>query len=73
MRLAGLTLTVLLVAACEVALDLTAWQCAGTHACAARHSWLGFLSPAAGGWWSMPGRRLALAALVPAALTGLLW
>ncbi|WP_112467563.1 hypothetical protein [Streptomyces triticisoli] len=73
-RLAGLTLTVLLVAAaCEVALDLTAWQCAGTHACAARHSWLGFLSPSAGGWWSAPGRRLALAALVPAALTGLLW
>lgn len=30
-RLCGLSLTVLLVAAaCEVALDLTAWQCAGT-------------------------------------------
>ncbi|MER7486350.1 hypothetical protein ABTY20_10710 [Streptomyces sp. NPDC126497] len=75
-RLAGLSLTVLFVAAaCEVALDLTAWQCAGTRACAARHSWLGFLSPGAsdGGWWSAPGRRLALAALVPAALTGLLW
>ncbi|MFF3335343.1 hypothetical protein ACFYWX_38375 [Streptomyces sp. NPDC002888] len=75
-RLAGLTLTVLLVgAACEVALDLTAWQCAGTPACAERHSWLGFLSPAAsdGGWWSRPGRRLALAALLPTALTGLLW
>lgn len=75
-RLAGLTLTVLLVAAaCEVALDLTAWQCAGTRACADRHSWLGFLSPLAsdGGWWSRPGRRLALAALAPAALTGLLW
>ncbi|MDG9718382.1 hypothetical protein [Streptomyces sp. DH24] len=75
-RLAGLSLTVLLVAAaCEVALDLTAWQCAGTSACAGRHSWLGFLSPEAsdGGWWSLPGRRLALAALVPAALTGLLW
>jgi hypothetical protein len=75
-RLAGLTLTVLLVAAaCEVALDLTAWQCAGTSACAERHSWLGFLSPAVsdGGWWSLPGRRLALAALVPTALTGLLW
>jgi hypothetical protein len=73
-RLAGLTLTVLLVAAaCEVALDLAAWQCAGTRACAVRHSWLGFLSPAAGGWWSAPGRRLALAALVPAALTCLLW
>lgn len=75
-RLAGLSLTVLLVAAaCEVALDLTAWQCAGTQACVDRHSWLGFLSPetSGGGWWSGPGRRLALAALVPAALTGLLW
>jgi hypothetical protein len=75
-RLAGLSLTVLLVAAaCEVALDLAAWQCAGTPACAARHSWLGFLSPtvSGGGWWSPPGRRLALAALVPTALTGLLW
>lgn len=76
LRLAGLTLTVLLVAAaCEVALDLVAWQCAGTRACAERHSWLGFLSPALseGGWWSTSGRRLALAAAVPAALTGLLW
>ncbi|MFI1354296.1 hypothetical protein ACH4TV_12030 [Streptomyces sp. NPDC020898] len=75
-RLAGLTLTVLLVAAaCEVALDLTAWQCAGTRACAEAHSWLGFLSPAGpdAGWWSEPGRRLALAAVVPAVLTGLLW
>ncbi|MER6531352.1 hypothetical protein [Streptomyces sp. NPDC001508] len=75
-RLAGLTLTVLLVAAaCEVALDLVAWQCAGVEACAARHSWLGFLSPtrSGDGWWSLPGRRLALAALVPAALTYLLW
>jgi hypothetical protein len=75
-RLAALTLTVLLVAgACEVAMDLAAWQCAGTTACAERHTWLGFLSPTVsdGGWWSRPGRRLALAALVPAALTGLLW
>ncbi|GCB52250.1 hypothetical protein [Streptomyces sp. NL15-2K] len=75
-RLTALTLTVLLVAAaCEVALDLAAWQCAGTHACTERHSWLGFLSPTVSddGWWSRPGRRLALAALVPAALTCLLW
>ncbi|MFJ3234957.1 hypothetical protein [Streptomyces sp. NPDC086787] len=75
-RLAGLTLTVLLVAgACEVALDLAAWQCAGVRVCARRHSWLGFLSPEASGdgWWSPPGRRLAVAALVPTALTGLLW
>ncbi|MER6155369.1 hypothetical protein ABT147_07445 [Streptomyces sp. NPDC001868] len=75
-RLTGLTLTVLLVAAaCEVALDLTAWQCAGARACAEAHTWLGFLSPAVSddGWWSEPGRRLSLAALVPSALTGLLW
>nr|WP_246203327.1 hypothetical protein [Streptomyces tailanensis] len=75
-RLTGLTLTVLLVAAaCEVALDLTAWQCAGTRACAEAHTWLGFLSPdvSGDGWWSQPGRRLALAALVPAVLTVLLW
>ncbi len=75
-RLLGLTLTVLLVAAaCEVALDLAAWQCAGTRACAGRHSWLGFLSPVVSdhGWWSRPGRRLVLASLVPTALTGLLW
>ncbi|MGW1049134.1 hypothetical protein ACWDBD_15940 [Streptomyces sp. NPDC001118] len=80
-RLAALTLTVLLVAAaCEVALDLVAWQCAGVHDCTSRHSWLAFLAPrvpaARAGhdtWWSLPGRRLALAALAPAALTCLLW
>ncbi|MEV0321127.1 hypothetical protein ACIBKX_18135 [Streptomyces sp. NPDC050658] len=76
-RLTGLTLTVLLVAAaCEVAIDLTAWQCAGTPECAQGRSWLGFLATDAsghGGWWSQPGRRLALAALVPTALTVLLW
>ncbi|MFJ1594130.1 hypothetical protein ACIOD0_28365 [Kitasatospora albolonga] len=73
-RLVALSLTVLLTAAaCEVALDLVAWQCAGTFACSERRSWLGFLSSHQGGWWSQPGRRLALAALVPAALVGLLW
>lgn len=76
-RLIGLTLTVLLTAAaCEVALDLTAWQCAGTPACSADRAWLGFLATDGaghGGWWSQPGRRLGLAALAPAALTGLLW
>jgi hypothetical protein len=58
-----------------VALDLAAWQCAGSSACAERHTWLGFLSPDVSddGWWSRPGRRLALASLVPIALTGLLW
>ncbi|MGW5847544.1 hypothetical protein ACWFQ8_06175 [Streptomyces sp. NPDC055254] len=72
-RILALSLTVLLVAAaCEVALDLVAWQCAGSGTCAASRSWLGFLAPG-GGWWAQPGRRLALAAVVPAALTGLLW
>lgn len=73
-RLVALSLTVLLTAAaCEVALDLTAWQCAGVPDCSDQRSWLGFLSTAQGGWWSQPGRRLALAALVPTALVGLLW
>ncbi|WP_406180742.1 hypothetical protein [Streptomyces sp. NBC_01006] len=71
-RVLALSLTLLLIAAaCEVALDLLAWQCAGSGACTGSRSWLGFLEP--GGWWGQPGRRLALGALVPAALTGLLW
>ncbi|MET9963593.1 hypothetical protein ABZ128_31730 [Streptomyces sp. NPDC006326] len=71
-RVLALSLTVLLIAAaCEVALDLFAWQCAGSAQCTGRRSWLGFLAP--GGWWGQPGRRLALGALVPAALTWLLW
>ena len=76
-RLLALSLTVLLVAgACEVALDLVAWQCAGSSHCAGAHSWLSFLGPrpgGTGGWWSLPGRRLALAAAVPLALVALLW
>ncbi|MFD4375955.1 hypothetical protein [Streptomyces sp. NPDC058486] len=73
-RLLALSLTVLLTAAvCEVALDLTAWQCAGTAACADGRAWLGFLSADRGGWWSGPGRRLALAAVLPTALVALLW
>nr|WP_223182516.1 MULTISPECIES: hypothetical protein [unclassified Streptomyces] len=73
-RLVALTLTALLTAAaCEVALDLTAWQCAASSACTGDHSWLGFLSASRDGWWSQPGRRLALAAAVPALLVGLLW
>lgn len=73
-RLIALSLTVLLTAAvCEVALDLTAWQCAGTRACSERKSWLGFMAAGHGGWWSEPGRRLALAAVVPTALMATLW
>ncbi|GAA4785173.1 hypothetical protein GCM10023329_39630 [Streptomyces sanyensis] len=73
-RLVALSLTVLLTAAaCEVALDLVAWQCAGTHACGGARGRLEFLASAHGGWWSQPGRRLALAAAVPTALVALLW
>ncbi|MFJ8309984.1 MULTISPECIES: hypothetical protein [unclassified Streptomyces] len=73
-RLVALSLTVLLVAAaCEVALDLTAWQCGGSAGCSGSWDWLGFASVAHHGWWSQPGRRLALAALAPAGLTALLW
>ncbi|MDI9887035.1 hypothetical protein QMZ92_22350 [Streptomyces sp. HNM0645] len=73
-RLVALSLTVLFTAAaCEVALDLTAWQCAGSARCSRNGSWIGFLSASHDGWWSQPGRRLSLAALLPAALVGLLW
>ncbi|QMU80199.1 hypothetical protein GXW83_11645 [Streptacidiphilus sp. PB12-B1b] len=73
-RLIALSLTVLLTAcACEVALDLIGWQCAGVSGCAARHSWLGFAAATHGGWWGRPGRRLALAALGPLALVAVLW
>ncbi|MFD9334013.1 hypothetical protein ACFWBF_06290 [Streptomyces sp. NPDC060028] len=65
-RVLALSLTVLLIAAaCEVALDLVAWQSTGAP------FGLGFPPP--GTWWGQPGRRLAVCALVPAALTGLLW
>ncbi|NYE39436.1 hypothetical protein [Streptomyces fulvorobeus] len=73
-RLLALSLTVLLTAAaCEVALDLAAWQCAGEPRCSGQRSWLGFLSTEQGGWWSQPGRRLVVAALVPTTLVTLLW
>ncbi|GAA2065582.1 hypothetical protein GCM10009801_11060 [Streptomyces albiaxialis] len=76
-RLVALSLTVLLVGAvCEVALDLIAWQCGGSQECAGGRDWLAFMAAGpdgSGGWWSRPGRRLALAAVIPAAATGLLW
>lgn len=73
-RLVALSLTVLLTAAaCEVALDLAAWQCAGAAACTEGRPWLGLLAASEGGWWSQPGRRLTAAAVVPTALVALLW
>ncbi|MER6914459.1 hypothetical protein ABT354_22540 [Streptomyces sp. NPDC000594] len=73
-RLIALSLTVLMTAAaCEVALDLLAWQCAGTASCARERDWLDFFAGPGGGWWSQPGRRLALASMVPIGLVTLLW
>ncbi|GAA2097497.1 hypothetical protein GCM10009801_67910 [Streptomyces albiaxialis] len=76
-RLLALSLTALTVAAvCAVAMDVVAWQCAGTPACAKDRSWLAFLAAGpdgAGGWWSRPGTRLTVAALVPAGLLLLVW
>ncbi|MDX3097645.1 hypothetical protein PV703_02520 [Streptomyces sp. ME01-24h] len=67
-RLLALSLTALLVAAaCEVAMDLVAWQCAGNAACAGGRS--GLSLPAVG----EPGRRIAVGAVLPAGLTVLLW
>ncbi|WP_207957769.1 hypothetical protein [Streptomyces sp. YIM 98790] len=72
-RLLALSLTVLLTAgACAVALDLFAWQCAATEACAGRRDWTGFLAGGSG-WWAEPGRRLLLAAVLPLVLVWLLW
>ncbi|MFJ6215950.1 hypothetical protein ACIQGZ_21830 [Streptomyces sp. NPDC092296] len=72
LRLLALALTVLLAAgACEVAMDLFAWQCAGSPACAAHQSWLRFTATPHT-WWHQPGRRLALGALPPVALVALL-
>lgn len=68
MRLLALSLTVLLVAgAAEVSMDLMAWQCAGRPTCLAGNAWLGFLAG------QQPGRRLLAGALLPLALTALLW
>jgi hypothetical protein len=72
-RLLAVSLTVLLTAAaCEIAMDLAAWQCAADGTCVAHHSWVVFPLGGHGGWWGQPGRRLVVAALVPlAVLAGL--
>ncbi|SIN41348.1 hypothetical protein SAMN04489832_6707 [Micromonospora cremea] len=67
-RVLALTLTVLYVLAIAgVALDLIAWKCMASPRCLAGRSWLSWL----GG--HPVGLRLAVLALVPAAVIGLIW
>ncbi|MEV7346795.1 trypsin-like peptidase domain-containing protein [Streptomyces sp. NPDC093544] len=73
-RLLALALSVLLVALlCEVALDLVAWQCAGTRQCVEDNEWLAFVSPLEDSWWSQPGRRLTVAAVGAASVLLAVW
>jgi hypothetical protein len=71
LRLFALLLTcTLLLGAAGPVLDLAAWQCGGSAACLREHGWLTVLRS---GPLSAPGRRVALLALVPAALLGFVW
>ncbi|RPF39299.1 tetratricopeptide repeat protein [Streptomyces sp. TLI_185] len=74
-RLAALSLTVMVVTAvCELSMDLAAWQCAGSVACArGQRFWMGFMAADSGGWWAQPGRRLAVGSLPPCVCIALLW
>lgn len=70
-RLFSLSLTVTLtVSAVDVATDFVGWQCGSSQACVAQNSFLHFLTLS---FFSQPGRRLALATVVPVAVVGLLW
>ncbi|MFG1927377.1 hypothetical protein [Cryptosporangium sp. NPDC048952] len=72
-RLLALSLTgTFLLAAGGVGMDLIGWQCAARPECGSHWSVLEFLA-APGSWANPAGRRLALTALVPLALLGLLW
>ena len=72
LRLLALSLTLTLVlSVAGVAMDLAAWQCPAARAtCSDRQVFLRFRGQ---GFWHQPGRRVALAALVPTALVWLLW
>ncbi|WP_344650249.1 hypothetical protein [Cryptosporangium japonicum] len=72
-RLLALSLTgTFLLAAGGVGIDLIGWQCAARPQCGSHWSVLAFLA-APESWAHPAGRRLALTALVPLALLGLLW
>ena len=71
-RVFALSITITLMLVCvQVAMDLVGWQCIrSTRDCTADTTWMQFL---AWPWLATPGRRLAVTALVPLALVGLLW
>ncbi|MFI5955980.1 hypothetical protein [Cryptosporangium sp. NPDC051539] len=72
-RLLALSLTGLfLLAAGGVATDMIGWQCAGRAECGSRWSVLEFLSRP-DSWAHPAGRRLALTAIVPLIVLGVLW
>lgn len=71
-RLFALTMTATFtLVSIGVALDLLAWQCAAPGSrCVTRRPWLNWFFT---GFFAPPGRRLALAALIPIAVVGVLW
>ncbi len=71
-RLLALTLTATVVlTSVGLAMDLVAWQCAGPgRGCGSRRSYLRFMGA---GFFSEPGRRIALGAVIPLLTIGLLW
>lgn len=73
MRVAALGMTALMTStATYVGVDLVAWQChrGGDPLCPSLPSWTEFLADSP---WDEPARRIAVGALVPLALLGLLW
>lgn len=71
-RLFALSITLTLVLAfVSISMNFVGWQCARPFdTCAAKYTWLRFLSWT---WLDLPGRRLAVTAVVPLAVIGLLW
>jgi hypothetical protein len=71
-RLFALSITLtMLLGFVTVSMNFVGWQCASpTDTCAAKYSWLRFLSWS---WIDLPGRRLVVTALLPLLVIGLLW
>ncbi len=73
MRIAGLLLTLLLVAAMfTIGVDLVAWQCfrGGSNVCGAVPGFLDFLAAPP---WDSPTRRVLVGSMLPLAVLTLLW